>query len=173
VAALRALLAAALLWPALAAAQLEHEVKAAYLFRFLSFVEWPAQAFAGPAAPLEIGVLDADSVRASLAALTPGRSVQGRPVRVRALKSGERPAGLHMVFVGREAAAQIARLAATQGLLVVAESDGALEQGAMVNFLYTDGRIRFEAAPEHAERRGLRISSRMLAVAQHVRQGKP
>lgn len=168
------LAAAAIAWVALALAQsLEHEVKAAYLFRFLSFIEWPAQSFAGPDAPLVIGVLGAGEVRASLEAAVRGRSVQGRPVMVRALKEGERPAGLHMVFVGRAAASQIARLAGAPALLIVGESEGALEHGAMVNFVLVDGRLRFEVAPEQAERRGVRISSRMLAVAQAVRQGTP
>jgi len=56
---------------------------------------------------------------------------------------------------------------------VVCEWDGALEQGAVVNFVPAEGRVRFEVALDAAERRGLRISSRMLAVALNVRGGKP
>jgi len=158
---------------AAAAQPLEHEVKAAFVFKFLSFVDWPPQSFAGAETPLAIGVLGADEVLAELGGIVADRSAQNRPVRVRALREGERPAGLHLVFVGRAAAAQIPRLAALPGVLVVSESEGALEQGAMVNFVRVDGRVRFEVAPEQAERRGLRISSRMLAVAQHVKPGRP
>jgi hypothetical protein len=78
-----------------------------------------------------------------------------------------------MLFVGRAAAASLPKLGAQPGVLVVSEAEGALEHGAMINFVGIDGRVRFEVAPEAAERRGLRISSRMLAVAQHVRPGRP
>ena len=157
---------------AAAAQPLEHEVKAAFVFKFLSFVDWPPQSFAAADTPLAIGVLGADEVLAELNGIVRDRSAQNRPVSVRALREGERPAGLHLVFVGRAAAAQIPRLAALPGVLVVSESEGALGQGAMVNFVSVDGRVRFEVAPEQAERRGLRISSRMLAVAQHVKPGR-
>lgn len=148
-------------------------MKAAFLYRFLSFVEWPAQSFARADAPLVIGVLGADEVHASLEAIVPGRSAQGRPLQLRKLKEGERPTGVHLLFVGRAAAAALPKLGGPAGLLVVSETEGALEQGAMINFLRVEGRVRFEVAPDAAERRGLRISSRMLAVAQHVRTGRP
>jgi hypothetical protein len=150
----------------------EHEVKAAFLFKFLSFIEWPAQSFARAGAPLVIGVLGADDVHFALQEIVPGRSAHGRPLEVRKLKEGERTAGVHLLFVGSAAAAALPRLPAQSGLLVVSEADGALEQGAMINFLRVDGRVRFEVAPDAAERRGLRISSRMLAVAQHVKPGR-
>jgi hypothetical protein len=157
---------------AAAAQPQEHEVKAAFLFKFLSFIEWPAQSFARPGAPLVIGVLGADDVHFALQEIVPGRSAQGRPLEVRKLRDGERTVGVHVLFVGRAAAAAaLPKLPAQSGLLVVSEADGALEQGAMINFLRVEGRVRFEVAPDAAERRGLRISSRMLAVAQHVKPG--
>jgi hypothetical protein len=151
----------------------EHEVKAAFLYKFLSFVEWPAQSFARADAPLVIGVLGADEVHASLQEVVPGRSAQGRPLELRKLRNGERPAGVHILFVGRAAAAALPKIGAQPGLLVVSEAEGALEQGAMINFVGIDGRVRFEVAPDAAERRELRISSRLLAVAQHVRPARP
>jgi hypothetical protein len=157
---------------AAAAQPQEYEVKAAFLFKFLSFVEWPAQSFARAGAPLVIGVLGADEVHFALQEIVTGRSAQGRPLEVRKLKDGERTAGVHLLFVGRAAAAALPKLPPQPGLLVVSEADGALEQGAMINFLRVDGRVRFEVAPDAAERRGLRISSRMLAVAQHVKPGR-
>lgn len=168
------LLVLAFLLPGAAGGQaLEHEVKAAYLFRFLSFIEWPASAFAQPDTPLAIGVLGADEVLAELRAIVPGRVVQGRPVSVQRLLPGESVAGLHVVFVGRGASSQLARIAPGQALLVVGESESGLDQGAVVNFVRTEGRVRFEVALDTAERRDLKISSRMLGVASNVRGGKP
>jgi hypothetical protein len=168
------LLALVLLLPAAAPAQvLEHEVKAAYLFRFLAFIEWPAGAFATPETPIAIGVLGADDVLAELRELVPGRTVQGRAITVQRMREGESTAGLHVLFVGRAASAQLARLWPVRGLLVVSDAEAGLEQGAVVNFVRAEGRVRFEVAVDAAERRELKISSRMLAVASHVRPARP
>jgi hypothetical protein len=166
------LVAVACLMPALAAAQAEHEVKAAFLVRFLSFVEWPESAFARPESPIVIGVVGSDEVLSVLQDITTGRVVQARPITVRRLKEGEPAAGVHLLFVGRAASASLPRFAGTPGVLVVGESEGGLERGATVNFVRRDARVRFEVALDAAERQGLRISSRMLSVAQYVRQGR-
>lgn len=174
----RLLLVLALLLPLAALGQaLEHEVKAAYLFRFLSFVEWPRTSFARPDSPIVIGVLGAEDVLEELRLIVPGRVVQGRPVavqRVSALegRQAEIAAGVHVLFVGRQASAQLARLVPARGVLLVSDSTSGLDQGAVVNFVRSEGRVRFEVAVDAAARRELTISSRMLAVASHVRPGK-
>ena len=169
------LLAAAggLLLPGYATAQMEHEVKAAYLFKFLSYVDWPAAAFAGAHTPLVIGVVDADEVRGSLLDIVRDRMAQGRPVEVRRLAGGDAPDGIHALFVGRVAAEAIPRYVGRPGLLLVAEADGALDRGAMINLLRIDNRVRFEVAPQAAERSGLHISSRLLALAQAIKTVAP
>jgi hypothetical protein len=157
---------------ALQAQPQEHEVKAAFLFKFPSFVEWPREA--SGAGPLVIGVIGADAVAAELEQIAAGRTIQGRPVSVRRIQPADSTAGLHLLFLGQGQAARLAeveRQAPAHPLLVVCEWPGALRQGAVVNFVPSDGRVRFEVALDAAERRGLRISARMLAVAQHVRSG--
>lgn len=166
------LVALGLLAPALAAAQAEHEVKAAFLVRFLSFVEWPEPAFARPESPIVIGVMGADDVLATLQETLAGRVVQARPVAARRIKEGEPLAGVHLLFVGRGASSALPKLGPPPGVLVVSEIEGGLERGATVNFLRREGRVRFEVALDTAEKQGLRISSRMLSVAQNVRQGR-
>ncbi|MCD6042584.1 MAG: hypothetical protein K0R40_2187 [Burkholderiales bacterium] len=151
---------------------LEHEVKAAYLFRFLAFVEWPQSSFLRPDSPIVIGVLGDEAVLEELRAIVPGRVVQGRPVAAVRLREGASLAGVHVLFVGREASAQLARLAPTRAILVVSDAERGLDQGAVVNFVRAEGRVRFEVAVDAAEQRELRISSRMLAVASSVRPGK-
>jgi len=151
----------------------EQEVKAAFLFKFPSFVEWPQGALRD--GPIVIGVAGADEVAAELQQIVPGRNVQGRPVVVHRLREGEPVAGLHMLFLGRGEAPrlrEVVRAAPAQPLLIVCEWEGALEQGAVVNFLSGDGRVRFEVALDAAERRSLRVSPRMLSVAQSVRAAR-
>ncbi|HUQ73310.1 MAG TPA: YfiR family protein [Burkholderiales bacterium] len=151
---------------ALAQAQ-EHELKAAYLYRFLTFIEWPAQPRAEGA--ITIGVMGADDVLAELQEILPGRAIQGRPIAARRVREGDSLAGLQMVFIGRAAPAATGKLPGVPGLVVVSDADGALDRGATVAFVRTEGRVRFQVSLEAAERQGVRISSRMLSVAEQVR----
>ena len=156
------------------AASLERRVKAAFLYKFPAFIEWPEGAMAKPDVPLTIGVIGDDAMAGELAQIAANRPAEGRPLVVKKLKSGEPLAGLTMLFIGREDAArlpQIARAAQGQPVLIVSDSDGALQQGSIINFVISGGRVRFEIALEGATARGFRLSSRLLALAQNVRTG--
>jgi len=166
------LLLAAGLLPAFAAAQqaTEASIKAAFLYKFAGYIEWPPNAFVAPDAPLVIGVLGADEVAAELERLLPGRSVNNRPVFVRRFREGEPPTGAHILFVGRDEPnlRAVVRAAQQHGALVVTESERGLEAGGSINFVLVGDRVGFEVSLEAAERSGHRISSRMLAVARRV-----
>lgn len=151
----------------------EARIKAVFLFKFAGYVEWPEHAFADPQTPFVIGVLHADGLAAELAQIVAGRAVQGRPVEVRRLRAGDALDGLHVLFVGRAGRSALrdtlARLSG-QPTLRVTESDGALSAGSMINFVLVEGKVRFDIVPP-TDAGGLRISSRLLAVARDVREG--
>jgi hypothetical protein len=174
-----ALLCAAALagWGAGAAedpASLEQRVKAAFLYQFASYVEWPAQSFAQPDTPVTIAVMGAEQLAAELKQLSAGRTVGGRKVEVRQVRPGETLAGVHILFVGSAESARLAQVvqaAKARPVLIVTEADGALSQGGMINFVIVERRVRFEVALDSVEKSGLRLSSRLLAVAQQVKTG--
>jgi hypothetical protein len=173
------LLCAALLagWSAGAAedaASLEQRVKAAFLYQFASYVEWPALSFAQPDTPVTIAVMGAEQLAAELKQLSAGRTVGGRKVEVRQVRPGDTLAGINILFIGSAENARLAQVAQTakpRAMLIVTEADGALKQGSMINFVIVDRRVRFEVALDSVERSGLKLSSRLLAVAQQVRTG--
>jgi hypothetical protein len=149
----------------------EVQVKAAFLYKFGEFVQWPPAAFARPDAPFIIGVIGADDMAAALEQVVARRTVQGRPVAVRRVRRGDSLAGLHVLFIGREDGARLAEtLAAARGqpLLTVTESDNAIAQGSVINFVAEDQKVRFDIALPSAERGRLKVSSRLLAVARKV-----
>lgn len=146
----------------------QSELEAAYLYRFLSFVEWPPDRFASPLAPIVVAVAGAPQVADELWAIVQGRSAQGRPIAVRTLAPGEPPGDAHVLFVGKGARLEALAREAGHGTLVVSESEEALSAGGMIGFVQAEGRLRFVVALDAAERAGLRISSRMLAVALRV-----
>ena len=157
-------------------ATLEQRVKAAFLYQFAGYVEWPANSFAQADTPVTIAVMGADPLAAELKQLAAGRTVGGRPVAVKPVKPGEPLAGVHILFIGSAESARLAQVvqsAKPRPVLTVTEADGALSQGSMINFVIVDRRVRFEVALDSAEKNGLRLSSRLLAVAQQVKTGTP
>ena len=149
----------------------EYRVKAAFLYKFGSYIEWPSGSFARADSPVTIGVMGADTLADELTQIVVGRNVNGRPVRVRKLRPGDPIAGLHVLFVGRADSGRLAEiLAAAKGraLLTVTESEEALELGSMINFVVVDDKVRFDVAPPPADSGNLRISARLLGVARKV-----
>lgn len=147
------------------------EVKAAFLFRFAGFVEWPAQARAGE--PLVIGVLDAGEVEAELRRYAELRRSGDRMPVVRSIEAPSDLAGVHILFIGSRDPVRLSRwIAAARPLpiLVVTDVPEGLERGGMINFITTD-RVQFEAAADAAARAGLRLNPRLLSVAARVKKG--
>jgi hypothetical protein len=150
---------------------LERQVKAAYLYKFAGFVEWPEGSFARPDSALVIGVLGADALAEQLEQSVAGHTAGGRAIVVRKLRRGEALAGLHILFIGAmERAALQEALAASRGqaLLTVSDSDEAHALGSMVNFVVADDKLRFEVALKPVASARMRISARMLSAAYKV-----
>lgn len=153
----------------------ESSVKAAFLFKFASFVEWPATAFGRPDAPLVIGIAGDEAVAADLEQLAASRPPGSQPVKVVRISGTDVPAGLHVLFLGqqREPRLREAIAAATGPVLVVTDQAGALRLGSLINFSTAAGRVRFSVSLTSAEARSLKLSSRLLAVAQDVEGNTP
>jgi hypothetical protein len=148
---------------------LESSVKAAYLYKFLGYVEWPETSFASSDDPQVIGVMGADAVLAELQQIVPGRRINGHALVAKDVLPGEPIEGLHVLFIGATAnLSKVMRGLVGRPVLVVTDSPAGLAQGSALNFVLVDHRVRFEASPAAAERSGLKLSARLLAVAEHV-----
>lgn len=165
---------ALLLLPAAALPQpgtLERQVKAAYLYKFAGFVEWPDGSFARPDSALVIGVAGADALADQLEQTVAGRSAGAHPLQVRRLRKGEPLAGIHILFVGTVDKAQLQDWLASgqsQAVLTVSDSEEAHALGSMINFLIADDKLRFEVALKQAMAARIKISARMLSAAYRV-----
>lgn len=155
---------------------LEAQVKAAYIYRFAELIDWPPEAFAGSAAPLTIGVLEADQVAAELNQLRQTRQIKGRAVQVRTLRAGDATSGIQVLYLGAQEGARVKRQlegAPSQGVLYITDGAGTLGAGSAISFVQVDNRIRFDVSVAHAERSGLKISARLLAVAHKIEGERP
>ncbi|MGC3983444.1 MAG: YfiR family protein [Pseudorhodoferax sp.] len=150
---------------------LPDQVKAAYIYNFGNFVDWPDGVFPASDSPLQIGVVEADGLAQQLAHAVAGRTVRGRSVAVRTLRPRDPTAGVQMLVIGKLAPPQLGEVlvaARGQPVLLVTEAEGALARGSMINFVMADQRLRFEIAAKTAEQSGLTISARLLAAALRV-----
>lgn len=157
-------------------ADLEHQVKAAFLYNFARFVEWPPDTPSGEAS-FVIGILGSDATSLALEETVQGKSVGGRTIRVRPVKTQEEATQCHMLFVGSETPDRLARLLkAVRGsaVLTVGDSDTFAREGGIVNFVMQDHHVRFAVNTDAAERAGLKISSKLLqlAIIVHDEQGR-
>lgn len=144
-------------------------VKAAFLFKFGSFVEWPPGTLR-PGAPLVIGVLGDDAVATELERIAQGRAVEGHPVAVVRLRDGTEAEALHILYAGgvREARIREAVNGVRGPVLTVTDVPVGGQPGPVLVFSQEEGRVRFHASLAAAAVRNIRLSAKLLAVAQQV-----
>lgn len=147
----------------------EYRVKAAFLFNFARFVEWPVDTFRHPSAPLTLCVLGVDPFGALLEQELQRQST-GRPITTRRISQIE--PGCHLVFISgseRKRLSVLADALRSAHVLTVSEEEGFGRVGGMIE-LFTDGdSVRFNIYPDEVERAGLRASSRLITLAANQR----
>ncbi len=156
-------------WPQADGEADEAHVKAAFIYKFTGYVDWPDSAPGAAEAPFVMGVLGSDVLFAELTQLAAGRKVHERPIVVRKMRTGEPVGGLQLLFIGR---AEALHAETAKPVLVVTEVEGGMPRGSMINFVIVDRHVRFAIALPAVEKAGLRMSSRLLSVAQKVYQGE-
>jgi hypothetical protein len=147
----------------------EYQVKAAYLFNFAKFVEWPPQALAAPSAPFVIGVLGENPFGHDLEGMLQNKSINTHPVTVRYFKSLADLKACQILFISvseNKRWREIFDALGGAGVLTVTEnSDSFLASGGMLNLFSEQDKVRFEINDDAARRAGLRISSKLLLLA--------
>lgn len=166
---------AALSLSALAAAQptaaqelSEYQVKAAFLYNFAKFVDWPEPKLDTADNRLHICVLGADPFGEELDATVDGKTIQGKWLTVLRLQSGDDLRHCHLLFIGDSGEFHLPFVlneAREAHVLTVGDSPDFAFQGGMINFRMEENKVRFEINARAAEEAGLRISSQLLKLA--------
>jgi YfiR/HmsC-like len=149
----------------------EYQVKAAYLFNFLKFVEYPGESFADPLAPIVIGVVGDDPFGNALPQVVLGKTVQGRDLVIRMYRSGEDLRGAHILFISASERRRLPMILTSlhgSSVLTVADTEGFLDAGGMIQFLTENGRVRFAINVDATGRAKLKMSSKLLSLAKVV-----
>jgi len=151
----------------------EYQVKAAYLYQFLNFVDWPESAFRDANDPFEICILGIDPFGSDLDRIIQNKQVRGRAIHVRRSSASARPTRCHIVFIAeteRTRMQWILESVSGQSVLTVGELPAFEENGGMFRFVIERDSVRLRINAHSATQAGLRISSRLLSVATLVGQ---
>lgn len=148
----------------------EYQVKAAFLYKFVNFVDWPATTLPQDSSPFIIGVLGDDPFGSLLDKTVEGKALGEHKIVVKRFKRFEDLQSCHVLFVCRSEKSKLSRIIERLGkanTLVVGDMDNFLQYGA-INFLFMERKVRFEINMDVAERAGLKISSKLLQLATKV-----
>jgi hypothetical protein len=158
--------------PAAQATSDEYRLKAAFVYRFPQFVEWPASAVE-ESRTVDLCVLQPNPFGAELERLVAGESLSGRPLRVRVVNTVDALQGCHALFAGARSEVAAAALKAVAGrpVLTVGENDEFLAAGGIIALKIVDRRVRFEVDATNAQKARLRISAQLLNLAAAIRGG--
>jgi len=151
----------------------EYQIKAAFLYNFVKFVKWPAEAFGDDNAPIIVGVVGEDPFGVALVESVEGRIVRGRELVIRRFKGVQDLDFFHILFISSSERARLSQILESltgSSVLTVGEMAQFAELGGIINFTVQKNKIRFEINVDAAEQAGLQISSQLLRLAKIVRE---
>jgi len=146
-----------------------------FLFNFTQFVEWPAEAFADPTAPLVIGVLGEDPFGAFLDETVRGERANGRSLIVARYRRIQEIGNCQVLFISRSESDRLGQILASlagKPILTVADVDGFTRRGGVIRLATLSGKIRLRINLDSAKAAKLTISSKLLRPAQIVASGE-
>ena len=150
----------------------EYELKAAMLYNLARFVEWPASTYPDPQAPILMCVLGKDPFGSSLASTVSRKTVNSRSVLIRRLQNEKEIRTCHVLYISSSERKTIAQIFSTlngSSVLTVGEMTQFAAHGGMIQFSLEDQRVRFDINLDATTRAGLKISSKLLVLAQIVK----
>ncbi len=149
----------------------EYQVKAAFLFNFTKFVEWPEGSFEDPQAPIVVGIIGDDPFGDDLGRFIAGQKVQGRGLVIRRERWGDDLRRCHVLFISaseHERSARILGSLQSAGVLTVSDMEGFAEAGGVIEFVIEQNRVRFIVNLDAATQDRLRVSAKLLALARVI-----
>lgn len=149
----------------------EYQVKAAFIYNFAKFVEWPAESFADTSTPMRICVLGENPFGQELMRTVNGKKINGRDLLVSNFVELHLVKGCHVLFLGSSERGRIPQVLQNlrgASTLTVGETSDFAHGGGMIRFVLEGGKVRFEVNLAASEQAHLKISSKLLSLARAV-----
>lgn len=151
----------------------EYQIKAAFIYNFTKFVEWPTASFPEATSPIVIGVLGANPFGNELQKTVENRRVNGREIVIRLVTTAADLESVHVLFISSSEAGRIPELLnplRNRPVLTIAEKDSFIKEGGMIAFLFDGDKVRFAVNVDSAETAGLKVSAQLQKLAASVRK---
>ncbi len=146
----------------------EYRVKAAFLWNFAKFIQWPTNAFTNDTAPFVIGVLGDDPFGEDLVQTVRDKQINAHPIAVRSFRTAAEAKGCHILFVSASETGRLEDIFKSlrgSPVLTVGDSGQFIKTGGMINFVFEGNKIRFQINDDAAKTADLKISSKLLSLA--------
>jgi hypothetical protein len=171
----------------------EHQIKAAFIYNFIKFIDWPEEKTADSNDPISIGIIGTEDFIDAFEPIK-NKKIKGRKVTIKHIKklkeqessekneksemnySTEALRKCHLLFIcssEKENPAPIIEALKDTSVLTVGETAGFLESGGIINFIIEDKKVRFEINNFAAKQANLKIRSKLLRLARRVIEEKP
>ncbi len=150
----------------------EYQVKAAFIYNFAKFIEWPRDAFPHDSSSISLCILGGNPFGTAIYSID-GKIVEGKTINVNLYDSLEEIGTCHILFISSSMAEEIPAILERLGnrcILTVGDTDHFAESGGIINFIEQDNKIRFEINVNAAQRARLKISSKLANLAKIVRE---
>jgi hypothetical protein len=151
----------------------EYQVKALFLLNFVKYVDWPIGAMPTPTAPIVIGILGGDAINDSLSHAVEGKNINGRAIVIRHLSASDAVGDCAILFISSSESSRLDAIlgkASALPVLTVGEDESFLQKGGIINFILHEGKIRLQINLKAAQKVNLQISSKLLSVAETVKE---
>ena len=148
----------------------EYQIKAAFLYNFAKFVEWPPQAFANPQSPIVIGVLGKNVFGDDLEHTIHNKIINRHPFQCEELHSLREATNCQILFISASEKNRLPKILKDlrgANILTVSETDQFIQAGGMINFVIENDEVHFQINDDAAKKAGLKISSKLLSLAVH------
>jgi hypothetical protein len=149
----------------------EYQLKAAFMMNFANFTEWPVHSFPDGLAPVLVGVVGDDPFGRDLDNTVKGKSLEGHPMTVKRVDWRADLKAFHILFISaseQRRLPDILRKLESSSVLTVSDIDGFCVAGGMIAFVVENNRVHFEINADLAQRRGLKVSSKLLSLATNL-----
>jgi len=150
----------------------EYAIKAAFLYHFSTYIQWPEDAGAAADRPFVIGVYRENPFGSALAKIAESKTVEGRPIDIRRIVTSEQARQCQILFVPgfvpQKSQDAVLRATRDSHVLVVGESNDFVQQGGDAQFFVEGNRVRFAFSAATAKREDLKVSSKLLALAEII-----
>jgi hypothetical protein len=146
----------------------EYEIKAAFLFNFAKFTEWPSSAFAADSSPIVIGTLGGNPFGDALERALKNKTLNNRPLVFKEFTTAEQATNCHVLFINSAEKARFPEILKTlrsSSVLTVSESDDFIAAGGMINFFPEGNKVRFQINDQAVKAGRLKLSAKLMSLA--------